>query len=75
MTEIKRIFDLLEHLSEKFPHKQNLFNGKVRETWLPYSVNSYINNTNILTTGFLSKGLTKGDRVITVMNNRPEWNI
>jgi len=42
--------------------------------WITYGISEFIDYANNLSYGFLAMGLNKGDKVITVTNNRPEWN-
>ncbi|NOZ47642.1 MAG: long-chain fatty acid--CoA ligase [Chlorobi bacterium] len=70
---ITRTFDLLENYKQNFP-KDDVLASKVNGEWKKYSINEYIENANFLSYGFIAYGLKKGDKVITVSNNRPEWN-
>jgi len=71
--EVKRTFDILDQLVEKYPKDVALAvkrNGK----WDKFSTAEYKRMTNLVSYGLLSMGLKKGDKIITVSNNRPEWN-
>ncbi|NHB67526.1 AMP-dependent synthetase/ligase [Perlabentimonas gracilis] len=71
--EITRLFDLLEQGKSIYGNRPVLAckqNGK----WIEYTIADYIENANYLSFGLLAKGLTKGDKVATISNNRPEWN-
>lgn len=71
--EVTRTFDLLEQgktLYDKHPVLACKQNGK----WIEYSIEQYIDNANTLSYAFLATGLTKGSKVATITNNRPEWN-
>ncbi|MFY9116976.1 MAG: long-chain fatty acid--CoA ligase [Bacteroidales bacterium] len=72
-VEITRLFDLLENLQVNYP-KEDILAGKVNGAWRTYSSEEYATLSHEFAYGFLEMGLEKGDKVITVMNNRPEWN-
>jgi long-chain acyl-CoA synthetase len=54
--------------------KDDILAGKVNGQWRTYSCDEYANISHLLAYGFLELGLKEEDKVITVMNNRPEWN-
>lgn len=72
--EIKRTFDLLDWLLEKYP-KDDILNGKRNGEWYSFSVNDYYKLSVLLSYGFHHLGLRKGDKIATITNNRPEFNI
>ncbi|MDR1182901.1 MAG: long-chain fatty acid--CoA ligase [Bacteroidales bacterium] len=72
--EIKRTFDLLDWLLEKYP-KEDILNGKRNGEWVNFSVNDYYKFSVLLSYGFHQIGLRKGDKIATITNNRPEFNI
>lgn len=72
--ENKRLFDLLEHVKENF-QKPDLFSAKENGVWKPYSTMEIYNNAYNFAYGLLASGLQKGDKIATLSNNRPEWNI
>jgi long-chain acyl-CoA synthetase len=72
--EITRTFDLLDWLLEKYP-KDDILNGKRNGEWINFSVNDYYKFSILLSYGFHHLGLRKGDKVATITNNRPEFNI
>ncbi len=72
--EIKRIFDLLDWLSENY-QKDDMLNAKRDGKWTHFSTNDYCKYSALLSYGFYDLGLRKGDKIVTVMNNRPEFNI
>ncbi|MDR1877932.1 MAG: long-chain fatty acid--CoA ligase [Bacteroidales bacterium] len=71
---VTRIFDLLDHLKETYPDKEDIFACKQDGQWKQYSVNDYVETAHLLSYGFLAMGLQAEDKVITITNNRPEWN-
>jgi long-chain acyl-CoA synthetase len=74
MTEITRLFDLLDWYREKFPAKPDAFLFKKEKRWHAYSSSDYIEYSKGIAQGFLSMGLERGTRIGTIMYNCPEWN-
>jgi long-chain acyl-CoA synthetase len=71
--EVTRNFDLLDRYKELF-NKEDALCAKQNGTWIKYSTGNYIEFSYDFSYGLLSIGLRKGDKIITVSNNRPEWN-
>ena len=71
---VTRIFDLLDNYQQHFPDKLSALVKKEDGVWISYSTQEYIRNSNLLAFAFLELGLKKGDRVVSISNNRPEWN-
>ena len=72
---VTRIFDLLDNYQEHFFDKKSALVKKEDGEWISYSTQDYIRYANLLAYAFLELGFKKGDRVISISNNRPEWNI
>jgi long-chain acyl-CoA synthetase len=72
--EITRTFDLLDWLLIKYP-KEDILNGKRDGQWMNFSTNDYCQYSILLSYGLHQLGLRKGDKIATVCNNRPEFNI
>jgi len=72
--EVTRVFDLLDWLLEKYP-KDDIINGKREGKWINFSVNDYYKFSVLLSYGLHKLGLRKGDKITTITNNRPEFNI
>jgi long-chain acyl-CoA synthetase len=70
---VERTFDLLSRYKEIFL-KEDALCGKKNGVWLKYSSVDYIDFSHHFSYGLLDMGLKRGDRIITVSNNRPEWN-
>ena len=49
--------------------------SKMNNEWIKFSVTDYCKYSEIMSYGFYELGLKKGDRVVTITNNRPEFNI
>jgi long-chain acyl-CoA synthetase len=73
--ELIRTFDILTNLLELCPDKTDMLSGKEKGTWIKFSVKDYVEMTEKTSFGLLALGLQKGDLVLTISNNRPEWNI
>lgn len=71
--EIKRTFDILSQLHSKY-NKDIALSVKRNNRWENFSTQDYKNSADLVSYGLLSMGLKKGDKIITVSNNRPEWN-
>ena len=70
---IKRLFDLLPYLIERHD-KSVIFGGKKSGKWVSYSTRDYVKYSNLVSYGLMHLGIVKGDKVMTISNNRPEWN-
>jgi long-chain acyl-CoA synthetase len=71
--EVKRLFDLLDRLKELYP-KDDILSRKTGGKWIKYSTEDYYNKAHTLSYAFLALGLKPMTNVITICNNRPEWN-
>lgn len=71
--DVKRTFDLLERYRESFP-KEDALCFKKNGIWIKYSSQDYIDLSYNFCYGLYETGLRKGDKIITVSSNRPEWN-
>lgn len=70
---VERTFDLLDRYRETFI-KDDALCGKQNGVWVKYSSQEYIDYSYNFSFGLLQMGFKKGDKIITVTNNRPEWN-
>lgn len=68
-----RLFDILDEISEKYD-KSDFFAERDGEGWKTYSIQDYIEYSHILACAFLELGFQKGDKIATIMRNRPAWN-
>ena len=71
--EVTRTFDLLEKLVKVYP-KDDILSRKYNGKWIKYSSESYSRHSHLMAYAFLATGLKPNDKVITISNNRPEWN-
>ncbi len=70
---VTRTFDILELILNKFPRPDAL-GGKRGREWYTYSTEEYYQKSCHFALGLISLGVLKGDKIITVTFNRPEWN-
>ncbi len=70
---VTRLFDLLENQLKKFP-KEDALAGKRQGRWVTYSSRQFRDTAHELAYGLIARGLQKGDTVLLMANNRPEWN-
>lgn len=71
---ITRTFDLLDRYRSIYFDKTDAIAGKKDGQWVRYSSQDYIEKTNELSAGFMALGIKPGNKVATIINNRPEWN-
>ncbi|PKP29974.1 MAG: long-chain fatty acid--CoA ligase [Bacteroidetes bacterium HGW-Bacteroidetes-16] len=70
---VLRTFDILAQLVEKYP-KEDALAIKRKGKWEKFSTVEYKNLSDQVSFGLMASGFTKGDKIITISNNRPEWN-
>lgn len=71
--KITRTFDIVDHLVEKLPREDALA-IKRNGTWEKYSTHQYKTFVDHFSYGLLAAGFKAGDKIVTISNNRPEWN-
>jgi long-chain acyl-CoA synthetase len=71
---VTRTFDLLERYKESSP-KDDALCFKQNGVWIKYSSMEYVEYSYNFCYGLYELGLRKGDKILTVSSNRPEWNI
>jgi long-chain acyl-CoA synthetase len=71
---VTRIFDLLQRYEQNFINKEDALGIKKNGEWLKYSSKEYIELAHFVSYGLMSLGIKKGDKIITISANRPEWN-
>ena len=72
--KVTRVFDLLDRYKEKFPDKEDVFGVKRNGKWINFSAKDYISISHNISYGLLSLGVKRGDKIVTVSSNQPEWN-
>ncbi len=78
--EIKRAFDILEKLKTYAP-KSDLLNAKevspndaTSKQWVSYSLQSFIDNANYVSSALLALGIKENENVAIMAGNCPQWN-
>lgn len=73
--EEKRIFDILTTYLQKHPDQKVALAKKDNGEWRQYSIQEYVETTNIISYALIKLGIQKDDKVAIISSNRPEWNI
>ena len=73
--EVTRLFDILDNYLDKYPNQDAALACKREGTWLKFSIQEYVKQTNSISYGMLKMGIEPGDKVGIVSSNRPEWNM
>jgi long-chain acyl-CoA synthetase len=68
-----RTFDLLDRFITHFPGREVLAE-KVDGRWKYYTSEQYHEIAHYFAWGLLELGFSKGDKIVTITNNRPQWN-
>lgn len=71
---VTRTFDLLDRLEANHPDKEDILSRSLGGNWTKVSVKEYIKLSYSVAYALLSLGYQKGDKAISICNNRPEWN-
>ncbi|MFC2137661.1 AMP-dependent synthetase/ligase [Bacteroidota bacterium] len=71
--EFTHTFDFLKILDKEII-KNDMLAAKENGKWIKYSSQEYVENANILSCALIELGFNPGDKVVTISNNRPEWN-
>lgn len=71
--EIKRTFDIVD-LNFANRRREDALAVKRNGKWEKFSTEEYKEFIDSFSYGLLAMGFKKGDKIVTVSNNRPEWN-
>ncbi len=74
IQQVERTFDLLYELKKNYPNKADMLCCRKQEGWVKFSVNEYFDNSHFIAYALLARGYKKGDKVISITPNCPEWN-
>ncbi len=74
MQDFTRLFDIIYYQKEKYP-QDVAFASKANGQWNKYSTDDIITQANQVSLALLKLGVKPDDKIATVSNNRPEWNI
>lgn len=71
--ELKRTFDIID-LNFKNYQKDDALAVKRNGKWEKFSTLEYKEFVDAVSYGLMAMGFQKGDKIVTISNNRPEWN-
>lgn len=71
--ELKRTFDIVD-LNFKNYQRDDALTVKRNGKWEKFSTIEYKEFVDAVSYGLLAMGFQKGDKIVTISNNRPEWN-
>ena len=71
--ELTRTFDILTNIKHNH-NKADILAAKRDGQWVKFSGEDYNYNAKTFSYSLLAKGFKKGDKIVTISNNRPEWN-
>ena len=60
---------------KKYPEQDTALAKKENGEWRRYSIQEYVNTTNIISFALIKIGIKKNNKVAIISSNRPEWNI
>jgi long-chain acyl-CoA synthetase len=75
MKVVNRLFDILPYHAENYNPKPDVLASKEMGAWITYSIQEYRKLADAISYALLDMGISKGDKVGTIMPGRPEWNI
>jgi len=71
--ELKRTFDIID-LNFANNQREDALVVKRNGKWEKFSTSEYKEFVDAFSYGLMALGFNKGDKIVTVSNNRPEWN-
>ena len=71
--KVLRTFDIVDQLMEK-NQRDDALGVKRNGKWEKFSTAQYREFANNFSYGLMELGFQKGDKILTLSNNRPEWN-
>lgn len=72
--EIFRTFDIVGKMLAEYP-KEDALAVKRNGKWEKFSTAEYRRLVDMFSYGLMAMGIQKGDKIFSISNNRPEWNI
>ncbi|HKK69210.1 MAG TPA: AMP-binding protein [Bacteroidales bacterium] len=72
---LSRIFDILDQYETKYAELEDALAYKNKGNWIKFSATDYIKYSRFFAMGLLNMGFKKGDKIATISNNMPHWNI
>ncbi len=71
--KVTRLFDIVEHSKMKYGFKDDILAGKEDGQWKKYTSAQYYDIVEHISHGLIHLGVKPGDKIATILNNRPEW--
>ncbi|MDA3911750.1 MAG: long-chain fatty acid--CoA ligase [Bacteroidales bacterium] len=72
---IKRIFDLLENYKTDYKELEVALAYKNKGNWIHFSAADYVKYATYFAMGLMKLGIKKGDKVASISQNMPHWNV
>ena len=72
--DVTRIFDILGRCIQNFNRNDALGGKNEHGNWYTYSTQEYYNYSRYFALGLLAMDMERDAKIVTVCNNRPEWN-
>lgn len=69
---VKRLFDIPRHQQKAYP-KKDAFTAKINGVWEQSSIDTMLSEAMKVSKSLLKLGISKGDKIALISNNRPEW--
>ncbi|MDR2011127.1 MAG: long-chain fatty acid--CoA ligase [Bacteroidales bacterium] len=73
--EVKRVFDILDLYDSDYSEIKDAFSYKDKGSWVNFSAYDYYKYSYLFACGLINKGYNKGDKIITISQSLPHWNI
>ncbi len=71
--KVTRTFDLIDNLMDGL-QRDDALAVKRNGVWEKFSTSKYREMVDLFSYGLLAMGFKKGDKIVSISNNRPEWN-
>ncbi|HQP05283.1 MAG TPA: AMP-binding protein, partial [Bacteroidales bacterium] len=72
---LTRIFDILELYKTDFSSADDALSYKFKDNWINFSAYDYHHYSYLFACGLIAGGYQKGDKIATISQNMPHWNI
>lgn len=69
-----RLFDILNVFRLAENSSKTVFSHRIKGKWNAVTAAEYVDIVDKLSLGMLESGITKGDKIATILKNTPEWN-
>jgi Long-chain acyl-CoA synthetases (AMP-forming) len=70
----QRVFDLLPKYEKEFGPEKEIVAGKDNGEWKRYTIHETLEIVDNISYGMLKLGIKRGDNIVLVSRNCPEWN-